>query len=355
MKRISFIILLLCPAAALGAKSFLRPQAFPKTMADVNFVDKMNFRTADWTPYANFSPFEYTNLVNMERNMQDEIIKLEKQDVPPKSDENETKTDKSDTTDNKITEDNTLPLPIPKKPEQPTVNPSIDTEPTITRCPNGKPRNEKIPLGQQIPLGNPTVNYSVTPGKYGWRHMLDKDGKHVADAHYGIDISGKDKDKNDLFDTPIYATADGVVEKALENADCAGNYVKIKHCDSGKCFHTFYMHLNSFNVEKGQRVYAGCEIGRMGKTGCAKANHNKSIAAHLHYQIGYEGNVGDVIKLPNGKEIKIKMMPKKNPEIVVPPSITIPAEKYERSHDAPAYSVDPTEFFKHNNPTFYGY
>lgn len=352
IKRISFIILLLCPAAALGAKSFLRPQAFPKTMADVNFVDKMNFRTADWTPYADFSPFQYLNLVNIERDMQSEIIELEKQNVPPKSEESETKTDKSDTTDNKITEDNTLPLPIPKKPEQPTVNPSIDTEPTITRCPNGKPRNEKIPFGQKIPLGNPTVNYDGTPGKYGWRPMLDKDGKHVADAHYGIDISGK---SNTLLDTPIYATADGVVEIALNNRGSAGNYVKIKHCDSGKCFHTFYMHLNSFDVEVGQQVYAGCEIGRMGRSGGAKANPNKSIAAHLHYQIGYEGNVGDVIKLPNGKEITIKMMSKSNPEIIINRYTKIPAGSKIRNHDDPAYSVDPTEFFKHSNPTFYGY
>lgn len=87
--------------------------------------------------------------------------------------------------------------------------------------------------------------------------------------HDGIDLAAPKG-------TPVYATADGVIEIATYN-DGYGNHVQIDHENGYK---TFYGHLDKMNVIKGQKIVRGDTIGFVGSTGI-------STGFHLHYKITY--------------------------------------------------------------------
>lgn len=102
----------------------------------------------------------------------------------------------------------------------------------------------------------------VTSG-YGERvHPISKKKEH----HDGIDIGGDE-------DSPIYAIADGKVEKT-GSSNGYGNQIVISH---GR-YKSMYAHLNGIDVDSGDEVKAGDIIGYMGSTGV-------STGFHLHLEI----------------------------------------------------------------------
>jgi murein DD-endopeptidase MepM/ murein hydrolase activator NlpD len=88
------------------------------------------------------------------------------------------------------------------------------------------------------------------------------------DFHPGIDFSA-------VQGTPIYATGDGIVERADNLAQGYGNHIVIKH---GFGFETLYGHMSKFKARAGQRVKRGEVIGYVGSTGL-------STAPHVHYEV----------------------------------------------------------------------
>ncbi|WP_281884540.1 M23 family metallopeptidase [Paenibacillus sp. YYML68] len=117
----------------------------------------------------------------------------------------------------------------------------------------------------------PTVSRIVT-SNYGYRR--DPFTRKLS-FHRGIDIGGKMND-------PIYTTARGVVEKVGYDK-LHGHNVIVEHSDGLK---TWYMHLNSVSVRKGQRVDKGDIIGKLGTTG-------RSTGPHLHYEVLLGGKSTD--------------------------------------------------------------
>ncbi len=95
-----------------------------------------------------------------------------------------------------------------------------------------------------------------------------------SDFHPGIDIA------ND-YDTPIVATADGVVTFAGYNSGGYGNMVDIDH---GNGLTTRYGHAEEVVVEAGQAVRRGQIIAFMGSTGF-------STGPHVHYEVRVNGEV----------------------------------------------------------------
>jgi hypothetical protein len=89
--------------------------------------------------------------------------------------------------------------------------------------------------------------------------------------HGGIDIANS-------IGTPILAASDGVVISAGPYAGY-GNMVKLKHNDGTV---TLYGHLSSWQVEVGERVWAGDQIAKMGNTG-------NSTGPHLHFEVLLNG------------------------------------------------------------------
>ncbi len=94
----------------------------------------------------------------------------------------------------------------------------------------------------------------------------------TAAMHAGVDIPGP-------VGTPIYATADGIIDHAARQGGY-GNMVEINH---GKGIATRYGHLSRILVDDGQKVTRGQLIALMGSTG-------RSTGPHLHYEVRIDGH-----------------------------------------------------------------
>ena len=104
-------------------------------------------------------------------------------------------------------------------------------------------------------------------------------------AHQGLDLGLKTGD-------PIYATFDGKVRISKAAGDY-GNLVVIRHNNG---LETYYAHLSQRDVEVGDWVVAGQQIGLGGSTG-------RSTGPHLHYEVRYKGQSFDperIIDFSNG-------------------------------------------------------
>ena len=98
-------------------------------------------------------------------------------------------------------------------------------------------------------------------------------------AHQGLDIGLKTGD-------PVYATFDGKVRLSKAAGDY-GNLVIIRHNNG---LETYYAHLSQRDVEVGDWVVAGQQIGLGGSTG-------RSTGPHLHYEVRYKGQSFDPERL----------------------------------------------------------
>jgi murein DD-endopeptidase MepM/ murein hydrolase activator NlpD len=91
--------------------------------------------------------------------------------------------------------------------------------------------------------------------------------------------------------TPVYATADGIVDRSEWNNGGYGNLIEIDH---GQGIQTRYGHLSQRIAQPGQRVHRGELIGLMGSTG-------RSTGSHLHYEVRVAGQaVNPIPFVPNG-------------------------------------------------------
>jgi murein DD-endopeptidase MepM/ murein hydrolase activator NlpD len=125
------------------------------------------------------------------------------------------------------------------------------------------------PIDEAIPPPSSSTAAYIWPAKgvltsgYGWRW-----GR----MHKGIDVANSPG-------TPIYASADGVVEKAGWNRGGYGNVVDIRHADGSM---TRYGHNSKVFVQAGQQVRQGDTIAAMGSTGF-------STGPHTHFEIHASG------------------------------------------------------------------
>ncbi|MBD2437278.1 peptidoglycan DD-metalloendopeptidase family protein [Nostoc sp. FACHB-110] len=142
-----------------------------------------------------------------------------------------------------------------------------------------KPVDEAVP-----PPSSSSVAY-IWPAKgvftsgYGWRW-----GR----MHKGIDVAN-------ATGTPVYASADGVIEKAGWNKGGYGNLVDIRHPDGSM---TRYGHNSKILVRVGQQVRQGETIALMGSTGF-------STGPHSHFEIhpSGKGAVNPIAFLPQQNRI----------------------------------------------------
>lgn len=94
----------------------------------------------------------------------------------------------------------------------------------------------------------------------------------VKKMHTGIDFAA-------AIGTPIYATADGVIDRLDVSFSGYGKMIEIDH---GFGYRTRYAHMHGFAVRQGQKVKRGDLIGYVGDTGL-------STAPHLHYEVFVNG------------------------------------------------------------------
>ncbi|NER11717.1 Peptidase family M23 [Muriicola jejuensis] len=126
---------------------------------------------------------------------------------------------------------------------------------------------DKEKLLAAIPAIQPVKNEDLTrmASGYGWRSDPFTKARKM---HWGMDFTAPKG-------VPIYATGDGMVSRADNNASGYGKHIRIDH---GYGYMSLYAHLSNYNVKRGQKVKRGDLIGFIGSTG-------RSEAPHLHYEV----------------------------------------------------------------------
>lgn len=129
----------------------------------------------------------------------------------------------------------------------------------------------QLAISVAVPSRMPVDNATMTSG-YG---MRDHPVLRKRANHKGIDLAAP-------TGTPIYATADGTIERANWFSSY-GNYIQIGH---GNAIETRFAHLSRIVVSDGQKVRKGDLIGYVGSTG-------RSTGPHLHYEVRIDGRAVD--------------------------------------------------------------
>jgi murein DD-endopeptidase MepM/ murein hydrolase activator NlpD len=106
----------------------------------------------------------------------------------------------------------------------------------------------------------PVEHYRLTAG-------FASTGAHWAHRHTGQDFAVP-------VGTPVHAVGDGLVIVA-GCGDGFGNQIVIRHACG---YYTHYAHLSRLDVEPGDRVHAGDQIGLSGSSG-------NSTGPHLHFEV----------------------------------------------------------------------
>ena len=128
---------------------------------------------------------------------------------------------------------------------------------------------ERLLMLRSIPSGHP-IEYKGITSSFGWRTNPIRDTKQF---HTGLDLRAS-------MNTPVYATADGIVEVARKNSKIG--YGKLLVLNHVLGFKSLYAHLNKIVANTGEFVKKGQLIGYSGNTGY-------SSGPHLHYEVRYIG------------------------------------------------------------------
>lgn len=127
--------------------------------------------------------------------------------------------------------------------------------------------SQRATLLQLIPSGSPVEYHGIT-SKFGYRIHPTLGTKEF---HRGSDMKAK-------LNTPVHATADGIVEWAgYHKTSGFGRLIILEHVYG---FKSYYGHLNKVVVKSGRFVRKGDLIGYTGNSGL-------SNGPHLHYEIRF--------------------------------------------------------------------
>jgi len=139
---------------------------------------------------------------------------------------------------------------------------TVDTPPVVVERPT-----------VSVPSLTPVNGARMSSG-FGYRNHPVRGGRR---KHKGVDLAAP-------TGTPVYATADGMVDLARWGRGY-GLYIKLDH---GADLETRYAHLSRLAVAPGDRVEKGDVIGYVGSTGW-------STGPHLHYEVRVNGVAVDPI------------------------------------------------------------
>lgn len=93
----------------------------------------------------------------------------------------------------------------------------------------------------------------------------------IQQFHDGLDIAAP-------RGTPVYATADGIVETVIIKYQPNQSYGRQIVIDHGNGIKTRYAHLRNIDVVEGEQITRFAKIGSVGDTG-------RSTGPHLHYEV----------------------------------------------------------------------
>lgn len=247
----------------VSADSLLSAQSFPKTFEDLSFKSRMEFYADDYKLY---EPEYDANGVCISGCAYYGItIKEDMQSVDEATDDMSTLVQSYENNNTGTSSASTVTGTAQTSPTDNGTGVAQDW------CRNGK--TTKLPLRYPVDMTN--FKYKIT-SDFGFRTS----SANGARFHPALDIGCP-------VGTPVYATADGVVEVVGNETKPAGagRYINIKH-DHGLI--TQYLHMNSISVSKGQTVKACQQIGTSGNSGQSKTGN--TYAAHLDYRIRFSSD-----------------------------------------------------------------
>jgi hypothetical protein len=131
--------------------------------------------------------------------------------------------------------------------------------------------DNKEKLFAAIPAIQPVANKELIALASGFGMRIHPVYK-VRKMHTGVDFAAP-------IGTPIYATADGIVDRLEVSFSGYGKQLEIDH---GFGYRTRFAHMHGFAVRYGQKVKRGDLVGYVGETGL-------STAPHLHYEVFVNG------------------------------------------------------------------
>ncbi len=127
-----------------------------------------------------------------------------------------------------------------------------------------------------IPNGMPLKTYSAIKPTKERNHPIKK----IKGVESGIDFIAP-------LNTPVYASADGIVDFVKTNSNVGyGNLVRIEHAFG---FSSIYTHLDHVNVQPKSFIQKGQLVGYSGKSG-------NSGGEKLHYEVRFLGKILDAQK-----------------------------------------------------------
>lgn len=138
--------------------------------------------------------------------------------------------------------------------------------------------------GKSLPAAEPVDRLRLSSG-FGTRADPIRGGFAM---HAGIDIPS-------AYGTPVYASADGLVDRA----GTAGGYGNLVEIDHGDGLATRYGHLSRILVAANMPVVRGQLIGLIGSTG-------RSTGNHLHYEVRIDGRPTDPLAFLNDSDPRLR-------------------------------------------------
>lgn len=274
MKRVFIVFLIAGVYACSGyADSFLTAQQFPKTFEDLSFKSRIEVLREGYKPFeveydengVCISGCAYKGLtIKDDMDAVDEANEEMAELIAAENQSNQQDFGRQQTERKSKSE-----LAHIKPDMYYSDQPDDDTPVAGESVPKDWCRNgltTKLPL--RYPVDMSDFKYKIT-SDFGFRKI--KQSK--SNFHPAIDIGCP-------VGTPVYATADGIVEEVGFDNYGGGNYVNIKH-ENGLV--TQYMHLKKSVVSKGQVVNACQQIALSGNTG-------SSSGPHLDYRVRFESD-----------------------------------------------------------------
>ena len=175
----------------------------------------------------------------------------------------------------------------------------IPAQPTRTQEPTAAPPTT-TPTQATVQVGPCEGEVCLVPFQFPFTRPISPPGRDFIDVSYRFGSS--DHGKRDphhgveflnSFGTPVFAAADGEVVAAGDDSKMTlglypnmyGNLVALQHEAPGfeQPIFTLYAHLSRVDVQVGDRVKAGQNIGQVGSSGAA-------IGSHLHFEVRYGEN-----------------------------------------------------------------
>lgn len=268
IKSILFIVFgCVCASAQAG---FLQPVGFPKTAADLSFVDRIKLKRAGYEPFDTVYDANgncISGCAYAQPKLEDELAAMQRWD-------------------NLVRQELTAAPIAPIAPAVTAVS-AVPVAPIAEQVPVSHPFPHNCSefsdafVNRDIPFGNPLGVITCITSPYGARTLNGQ-----TRIHYGIDFRAS-------IGTNVYAPANGTVASVVNDATC-GKGVVITHSYG---YSTVYCHLSEILVESGKFVNAGCLIAKTGNTG-------RSTGPHLHYGVKKNGNsVNPIYFIESGHSI----------------------------------------------------